>query len=312
MSPLDDARSFAEAGPIGIVGAGRMGGAYARSLSAAGYDVVVVDPDEGAARRVREGGCRVAAGLGELVSAGCDPLLLSLATEEAFESVVAGIAAACAGRQGRGRVAPPLVVDTSTLGPTVKARARVALENVGVVLLDCPVSGTGEQARTRDLVVYASGPDDAVQGVEPVLRAFARRVKHVGAFGDGMRMKLLANLLVGIHNAAAAEMLALAERAGVEPTRAMEALVDGAGQSRMLEVRGPHMARRAYGYGATVDLFRKDLRLINELATSCDASTPLLDVVTELYERAASMGLGTEESAAVHAVYLAADDLASS
>jgi 3-hydroxyisobutyrate dehydrogenase-like beta-hydroxyacid dehydrogenase len=279
-----------------------MGGAYAASLAAAGYAVIVVDPDEEARRRAVDAGCTVAVSVDELVAAGCNPVLLSLATDDAFNAVVADLAAACGRRTESSGL--PVVADTSTLGVDVKERGRQTVERVGVILLDCPVSGTGEQARTGDLVVYASGPDDAVNAVEPVFRAFARRVIRVGGFGAGMRVKLLANLLVGIHNAAAAEMLALAERAGVDLTMVIDAVVDGAGQSRMLEVRGPHMASHDYGYGATVDLFRKDLRLINDFARGHAARTPLLEVVTELYEQAASIGLGSQESAAVHAVYL--------
>jgi 3-hydroxyisobutyrate dehydrogenase-like beta-hydroxyacid dehydrogenase len=152
-------------------------------------------------------------------------------------------------------------------------------------------------------VVYASGPPELVRSVEPVLRGFAREVHYVGAFGTGSMIKLLANLLVGVHNAAAAEMIAFAQRAGVDAGLALRVIADGAGQSRMLEQRGPGMVRGDYGYGASVDLFRKDLQLIGRFAQQSDAWTPLLAVVTDLYDRAAALGLGDAESAAVHRVY---------
>src|SRR5262249_30191061 len=153
----------------------------------------------------------------------------------------------------------------------------------GVTLLDCPVSGTGAQALVGDIVVYASGPESDVRRVEPVLDCFARRVHYVGPFGTGSVIKLLANLLVGVHDAAAAERIACAQRAGVDASAALAVITDGAGQSRMLEQRGPGMVSGDYGYGATVDLFRKDLGVIGAFATDVGAWTPLLDVVSELY-----------------------------
>jgi 3-hydroxyisobutyrate dehydrogenase-like beta-hydroxyacid dehydrogenase len=99
-------------------------------------------------------------------------------------------------------------------------------------------------------------------------------------------------------------MLALAERIGVDPELALKVILDGAGQSRMLEQRGPGMVRHDYGYGATVDLFRKDLRLITRMATEAGALSPLLDVVSHLYDHASERGLGDVESAAVHQIYL--------
>ena len=202
------------------------------------------------------------------------------------------------------------MIDTSTLPLAAKEQAAGRLADVGTELLDCPVSGTGQQALTWDLVVYASGGAAAVTRCLPVLEAISTRVHQLGDFGLGTKVKLLANVLVGIHNAAAAEMLALAERAGIEPLWALSIVADGAGQSRMLEQRGPSMARHDYGYGASVDLFRKDLSIIERFARDVGARTPLLDDVIALYETAAQMGLGDEESAAVHRVYL--DDVVES
>jgi 3-hydroxyisobutyrate dehydrogenase-like beta-hydroxyacid dehydrogenase len=283
---------------VGVVGVGRMGGAFAALLARAGHAVMVVDPSEERRSEAAACGCAVAAHIAELVHADANPILLSLPTEDAFTAVVAELTQSIAGT-----AAPPSIVELSTLHPTTKEHARRDLLLVGAELLDCPVSGTGAQARAGDIVVFASGSERTVRRVQPVLEVFARRVHYVGPFGAGSTVKLLANLLVGVHNAAAAEMLAFAERAGVDPAVALDVIVDGAGQSRMLEQRGPGMVRGDYGYGATVDLFRKDLGLIGRLAGDSGAWTPLLQVVTDLYERAAGMGLGDAESAAVHRVY---------
>ncbi len=276
-----------------------MGGAFAALLARAGRDVVVVDTAPDRVAQAIEHGCRAAADVGELVRSGANPILISLATEAAFEGVIDELV-----RAGADHRPGTTVVETSTLAPDTKRRARDRLALAGMDLLDCPVSGTGAQAAVGDVVVYAGGSPDLVDAVEPVLLCFARRVHRVGSVGDAATIKLLSNLLVGIHNTAAAELVAFAQRSGVDPMAAIDAIADGAGQSRMLEVRGPTMARGDYGYGASVDLFRKDLALIEALADDVGAVTPLLDVVVELYERAASIGLGDAESAAVHRVYV--------
>ena len=277
-----------------------MGGAFTVHLVAAGYEVWVVDPSAAAVERARERGCRVADTVEGMWLTDPTAVLLSLATEDAFRDVVDAILRA---RRQAG-AADAVVIDTSTLPLTAKEQAAVRLADLATELLDCPVSGTGQQALTRDLVVYASGDATAVTRCLPVLEAISTRVHQLGDFGLGTKMKLLANVLVGIHNAAAAEMLAMAERAGIDPRWALSIVSDGAGQSRMLEQRGPNMARHDYGYGASVDLFRKDLSIIERFARDVSAKTPLLDDVIALYETAARMGLGGEESAAVHRVYL--------
>lgn len=284
---------------VGVIGAGRMGGAYAGHLSDAGYDVIVVDPSPAARDAALRRGCRAADDVARLWAERPVVVFLSLAHASVFESVIADVREA-AGHPGS---TPVTIIETSTLPLRVKEFAARQLDGVGVVLLDCPVSGTGLQAASKDLVVYASGEAGPLASCRPFLDAFSRTVYNLGAFGVGTKVKLLANLLVGIHNAAAAEMLSLAERAGLDPLEVLPVIAAGAGHSRMLEVRGPAMARGEYGYGASVDLFRKDLGIIEEFARASGAVTPLLDVVSELYEAAAELGLGDEESAAVHGVY---------
>jgi L-threonate 2-dehydrogenase len=284
---------------VGVIGAGRMGGAFATLLTRAGYHVSIVDPSAERQRAAAANGCEVVDDVAALVQLPADPILLSLPTDDAFVSVASSIVRECTRAN-----ASPCIVDLSTLHPSTKQRAAADLGAIGVTLLDCPVSGTGAQALVGDVVAYLSGPEAAARRVERVLECFTRRVHYVGPFGTGSAIKLLANLLVGVHNAAAAEMIALAQRAGVDASVALDAIIDGAGQSRMLEQRGPGMVSGDYGYGASVDLFRKDLGIIGAFASGAGAWTPLLDVVTDLYERAAELGLGQAESAAVHRVYV--------
>ena len=174
-----------------------------------------------------------------------------------------------------------------------------------MTLLDCPVSGTGGQAPGGDLVVFASGPSDAIDSCEHVLRAIARDIRRVGEFGAGSRMKFLANLLVIVHTTAAAEMLALADRAGLDAEAVLEVIAAGAGQSRMLDLRGPQMARHEYDLTASVRIFRKDLRMIADFARAAGGDTPLLSAAAAMYDRAEANGWDERDVSVVHEVYLA-------
>jgi 3-hydroxyisobutyrate dehydrogenase-like beta-hydroxyacid dehydrogenase len=172
---------------------------------------------------------------------------------------------AAAGRPGQ------IVIETSTLSIEVKQQARRRLARGRITLLDCPLSGTGAQARTRDLAIYASGARGAVRRCEAVFEGFACMHYHIGAFGSGSRMKFVANLLVAIHNVAAAEAVLLARKAGLNPATAVRILGDGAGASRMLQVRGPMMARRRYADATMkVGIWQKDCGSSRTLRVDCN------------------------------------------
>jgi 3-hydroxyisobutyrate dehydrogenase-like beta-hydroxyacid dehydrogenase len=191
------------------------------------------------------------------------------------------------------------VIEASTLPLTVKQEGQAALATHGVTLLDCPLSGTGDQAVSRDLVVLASGEEADVAAVTEVFEGFARSHHYLGPFGNGTRMKFIANLLVGIHNVAAAEAMALAEQAGLNPQKTYEVIADGAGTSRMFEVRVPKMLARDYSSGVQTTVFRKDLNAIAEFAQELDVPTPLFAMATQLYIAAIAQGHGSDDTASV-------------
>jgi 3-hydroxyisobutyrate dehydrogenase-like beta-hydroxyacid dehydrogenase len=279
---------------VGIIGLGIMGSAMAASLVRAGYDVIGYDIV--ALRRrehVRAGG-RLARSTSD-VGRVADVVICSLPSAAALLNVAAALAA---GRRGR-----RIVIETSTLPIPVKLEARRRLARAGAILLDCPLSGTGAQARVGDLVVYASGPRSVYRTIAPVLEAFARAHHHVGPFGAGSKMKFVANLLVGIHNVAAAEALVLAMRAGLDPAKTLEIIADGAGGSRMLEVRGPLMVKGDYAEPMNrLSLWAKDMSVITDFARELNCPTPLFAATMPLYAAAAAMGRGAEDTAAVCAV----------
>jgi 3-hydroxyisobutyrate dehydrogenase-like beta-hydroxyacid dehydrogenase len=196
-----------------------------------------------------------------------------------------------------------IVVETSTLPIAIKEQARKLLTTQGVTLLDCPLSGTGAQARVKDLAVYASGPRSAYRRCTPIFEGFARTHFFLGPFGAGSKMKFLANLLVAIHNVSAAEALVLGIKAGLDPATMVKVLGDGAGSSRMLQVRGPMMVRNDYADAAMkVGVWQKDMQIITEFARELDCPTPLFAATTAIYNAAMAQGFAESDTASVCAV----------
>ena len=280
--------------PIGLIGLGIMGSAIAASLLRAGYQVVGYDIAPARRREHGRAGGRVARSAAD-VGRAAEIVICSLPSASALADVAAAVAIKRRSRR--------IVIETSTLPIPAKLAARRRLAAAGVTMLDCPLSGTGAQARTRDLVVFASGPRTAYRSVVPVLEAFARAHHHVGPFGAGSKTKFVANLLVGIHNVAAAEALVLTMKAGLDPAKTLAIVADGAGGSRMLQVRGPSMVRNDYSHAMNrLSLWAKDLAVITEFARGLKCPTPLFSATVPLYAAATDMGRAHEDTAAVCAV----------
>ena len=279
---------------IGIVGLGIMGSAYAGLLRRAGRDVVGFDTDAGARDRLAALGGRAAGSPAEVASE-ADLILLALPSVAALEAVAADLAGHV--REGT------IVCEMGTFPVDAKERLAEALAGRGATTLDCPVSGTGAQAATGDLVIYASGDEAAVDAVRPVFADFSRETRFVGAFGAGMKMKFVANLLVTIHNLAAAEALIYAERSGLDLDMVYDAIRSGAGTSRMFEVRAPLMIQGAYE-PATMkhEIYVKDLQLIMDHAREVEAPVPLMAASLSYYFAALAAGRGKEDTASLFAV----------
>ncbi len=279
---------------IAVIGLGIMGGAMSENLVRAGFEVVGYDLVKARRARLRKAGGVATSSAAEAV-AGAPFVITSLPASAALGDVASQIAAAGVKRQ--------LVIETSTLPIAVKEAAREVLARRAVTLLDCPLSGTGAQAKVRDLAVYASGPRAAVKRSAPVFAGFARTHFYLGEFGTGSKMKFLANLLVAIHNVSAGEAVALAERAGLDPSLAVKVLGDGAGASRMLQVRGPMMARGKFTPATmSVKMWQKDMAIIGAFARGLGAATPLFDATAPIYDAAMAQGFAEADTAAVHAL----------
>ena len=292
-----NAKRSSNAKAVGIVGLGIMGGAFAKHLRAARFPVVGYDVAGARLTALRKLG-GIAAGSPAAVASAARVLITSLPSVAAFEAALFGPEGIAAGAR-RGTI----VIEASTLPIDVKERARKRFAKTGVILLDCPISGTGAQAAVKDIVIYASGDRAACARCKPVFAGFARNSYYCGAFGTGSKLKFVANLLVTIHNLSAAEAFVLAERAGVDRELMYRVIKDGAGTSRMFEVRGPLMIKRRYLPATmTTELYQKDISIIRAFAVSLHCPTPLFTLSKRYYNAAMVSGHAKEDTAVIHAV----------
>ncbi|WP_372618103.1 NAD(P)-dependent oxidoreductase [Falsiroseomonas sp.] len=284
-----------QSGPIGMIGLGIMGSAMSRNMVESGFIVLGHDISAEAVRGFAEAGGRPAGSAAE-VAAGAGIVLTCLPSTAALDAVVGEIAAA----PGRCR----FLAETSTFPLEDKERARRVLEEAGITMLDAPLSGSGSQARVRDVLVYASGPREAYEACLPAFRGFSRAPHHLGVFGNGTKMKFVANLLVAIHTAAAGEAFALARKAGLDPAQMFEVVADGAGGSRALQVRGRMLIEDRYDRIETMplELWRKDMRAISDFAATLACPTPVFSATVPLFNAAVASGFGAQDTAAVCAV----------
>jgi 3-hydroxyisobutyrate dehydrogenase-like beta-hydroxyacid dehydrogenase len=279
---------------VSIIGLGIMGGAIARNLIAAGFPVSGFDVDAGRAAAAQSSGVVVKGSAAE-AAADAELALTSLPSTEALDAAVDALLAAP--RTGL------IVAEISTFPIEAKQRAHDRLATAGIAMLDCPLSGTGAQAVTRDLALYGSGDEAAFERCRDAFAGFARASHYLGAFGNGSRMKFVANLLVAVHNVAAAEAIVLGAKAGLDPERILEVIASGAGNSRIFELRGPMMAKGVYTPPtATMHVLQKDSAIIAEFARGLGVDTPMLAAAAPLYDEAEAQGHAEEDVAAVHAV----------
>jgi putative dehydrogenase len=281
-------------GTVGVVGLGKMGGAFAKHLVAAGWRVLGYDIDAGRKRAAARAGVEIAVDVGTLAKT-VPVIITSLPHPDALATTVAEIIA--------DKLPGKIIVETSTFKIEDKERAEQALRRAGHGTLDCPVSGTGAQAAVKDIVIYASGDKKAIARLRPMFAAFSRATYDVGEFGNGSRMKYIANLLVTIHNVASAEAMVLGIKAGLDPQMIYELVSAGVGTSEVFEVRGPMMVKGKYDNASmSIKLYHKDISVIEDFARRLGAPTPLFSASIPVYSQALAMGLGELDTASVCAV----------
>lgn len=278
---------------VGLIGLGLLGAAVAARLRAKGHEVVGYDvlPEKIQGLVALGGrGAPSAAAVARDAEAVCT-LLPSLASVE--EAILGANGIVVSGRGGK------TIFQMSTISPELTRRLDREVNGRGLSFLDCPVSGTSSMVARGEGIIFVGGEPALAERWRPLLEAILPRAVYVGSAGQAMAVKLVANLLVALNTAAAAEALLMAEKAGLDPSRVLDILAGGAATSRMLEVRGPLIIGREFPPQMKLDLFMKDLALITEAGEQVGAPLPLTYVARQLYGAAQAAGHGGEDLAVV-------------
>ena len=278
---------------VGLVGLGLLGHAVATRLRGAGHAVVGHDIVPACVDRLVALGGTAAKSASE-VARGAEVVCTLLPSLAAVEEAILGPDGVVAGAR------PGLTLcQMSTISPTLTERLARETTARGLTFLDCPISGTSGMVAQGHGVIYVGGDLAAYERWRPLLESILPSALHVGTAGQAMLLKLVANLLVALNSASAAEALTMAARGGLDAAKVLEVLRAGAATSRMLDVRGPMMVRGEFPAQMKLDLFMKDLHLIQEAAGTVGAPLPLTDVAERLYAAAQAAGHGGEDLAVV-------------
>ena len=279
---------------VGWIGLGAMGFPMAGCVARAGFDVSAYDINPARAEALTTDGVKPAASINEAAS-GADVLIVMVATPDQVESVLFGDDPAAAAL-----AAGAAVVVMATVGPAPVKRWAERLAQQQVDLVDAPVSGGAARAAAGDLLIMVGGTQSAVDRAQPLLDAMARSAPHVGtAPGDGQKVKLVNQLLCGVHIAAAAEALALAEAMQLDPGATWEVLRGGAAASFMLDDRGARMVHGTDEVKSALDIFVKDMGLVTDAARASSYPAPLASAAEQLYLAGRRAGLGRRDDSAV-------------
>ncbi|MBK1787843.1 NAD(P)-dependent oxidoreductase [Prauserella cavernicola] len=279
---------------VGWVGLGAMGSPMAACAARAGHDVHAYDLDPARAEALAGDGVRPAASIGAAAT-DADVLVVMVATAEQVEGVLFGEDAAADALAPGSTVAVMATVGPGPVGPWAQRLSRARIE-----LVDAPVSGGAVRAGTGDLLIMAGGPQQAVDHVRPLLDALARTAPHVGtAPGDGQKVKLVNQLLCGVHIAAAAEALSLAEAMGLDAETTWDVIRGGAASSFMLDDRGARMVRGTDEVTSALDIIVKDMGLVTDTARAGDHPTPLASAAEQLYLAGRRAGLARHDDSEI-------------
>ncbi|OGA36786.1 MAG: 3-hydroxyisobutyrate dehydrogenase [Betaproteobacteria bacterium RIFCSPLOWO2_12_FULL_64_23] len=279
---------------VGVIGLGAMGLGVARSLLRAGFRAHACDVRrEVLAAFAAEGGiaCATPAELG----AACEVVLTLVVNAEQTEAVLLGEHGA-AGAMRAGSV----VIASSTVAPEFAESLAARLEAMGIGMIDAPVSGGAAKAASGQMTVMAAGAPQNFAKVEDVFKAIAQKVYRLGdAPGAGSKVKMINQLLAGVHIAAAAEAMAMGIRSGADPAVLYDVICNSAGSSWMFQNRVPHILAGDYTPLSAVNIFVKDLGIVLDTAKKAAFPLPLTAAAHQMFLAAAAAGRGGEDDAAV-------------
>jgi len=283
---------------VGLIGLGAMGLGMAQSLRRKGYAPRVFDLRSDVVHDfVKEGGkaCSSPAD----VAKGCDVLISVVVNAAQVEDVLFGTQGAAAAL-GKGSV----FAMCSTVDPKFSIGLEARLQDQGILYLDAPISGGAARAARGEITMMTAGTEAAYDKAMPVLEAMSAKVYRLGdAAGPGSTVKIVNQLLAGVHIAAAAEAMALGIRAGVDPKQIYEVITHSAGNSWMFENRMPHVLAGDYTPLSAVDIFVKDLGLVLDTARASKFPLPLAAMAHQMFSMASSAGHGREDDAAVIKIF---------
>ena len=279
---------------IGFIGLGRMGLPMSYNLLKAGFDLTVHNRSQAKVQEIAAAGASAAKSTAGITQE-CEILLACLPDIAAAEEVFLGPDGVIANaRPGQ------VLVDHSTVGIGTSRTCAEAAQSKGALFLDAPISGGTERAQNGTLVIMAGGPKEAFDAALPVFDAMGATVRHTGPTGTGTTVKLINQLLVGIHSLAAAEAMLMGTKSGADPALVYELVSSGWGQSFMLDRNAPAMLDQTYDDArAPLKTILKDLGLIQELARSIDTPTPAGDLAYKIFAQAAEAGLGDLDASAL-------------
>ena len=279
---------------IGSIGLGAMGGSYAKFLIEDNYTVYGVDPDTQNAEIFTSLGGVLLNNISELVDKS-NVIILSLPTVPIFKEVINEIEVN--GKSNESKI----LIDMNTISLDDKIETKNKLEKLNISMVDAPVSGTGAQAKVKDIVVMSSGDKIIVNECDEIFRSFSKQNIYVGDFGNGIKFKILANLLVTVHNTVTAEALLLGQKAGLEEKMIYEVLNAGAATSVMLDKRMPLMINKNYEPAtASMRIFLKDIDVITNYLKSNNLSSPTFEAAANLYNQSKENIPITHDTAAIY------------
>lgn len=283
---------------VGLIGLGAMGAGMAQSLRRAGHTVHVFDVRREAAEAfAKEGGvaCASLAGLG----AACDVVISVVVNAAQTEAVLFG-EGGCAGHMKPGSV----FVMCSTVDPNWSVALEARLQAMGLRYIDAPISGGAARAASGQITMMTAGQPEAYAMAEPFLNAMAAKVYRLGdQAGAGSQVKIINQLLAGVHIAAAAEAMALGLREGVNPEALYEVITHSAGNSWMFENRMAHVLAGDYTPLSAVDIFVKDLGIVLDVARASKFPLPLSSTAHQMFMQASTAGFAKEDDSAVIKIF---------
>lgn len=278
---------------VGVIGLGKMGKPMTRNLLAAGLEVSVHNRSSAAVEQLVEAGAADGRDP-KTIASECDIILTSLPDPGAVRAVYLGTDGLVThARSGQ------IFIDTSTVDPGLSRELHEQLSGKGAAFLDAPVSGGVAGAEAGSLTVMVGGDGDAFERATPVLKAIGERLHHVGPSGAGTVIKLANQLLVGINMAAVAEAMVLGVKAGADPDKMLEVLSTSFGGSKMLDRGVPLIVERNFAGGTPVDLIRKDLGLIADLAEELGVPLATGIQARAVFDQAHAADHGSEDMTAI-------------